>query len=694
MKKLIFLMITSALLLVALTGCKPKFSLFGGTTNLSDEEITEINTDAETVDTNNTASAIDDMGVTLDSDSLAPFADQQFKVTFANGVVDADTISAGIVVYELTDTAAADGAYTRGEQLTISDPVVVPDGSGGSSVAGTLDLSGTTVSTQLEVHIIAGTLTANGGMVTLNEDGDSFQGETDEDQDDFYGYITVAGAPVAAAGDPRDPRAALTVVNMSPLIDGGTTIVFDVLNTALGTDRMTVDSLSPGFSFFSQASDGTWTALTPTDTAYNDATGELTFTFDSEFEQGEIYWLNFDLYNIAESESVNGFIHRLSTKNDEDERYYDSFETPEAHDSILVDQADEYAGVTGTVDLTGGHDWTGTNETFDISYNGGTVYTVTLDTNAGDLADVVTDLETAIDTAVGDGTIFTVNTVSGMYVQIVFDDADYIGDDNYFTLAAGDPEDALATLGLAAGTYVGEDAWTYSGTAKEVADGLAVGGDEYSRWVEMHFEGTKVKNASADFIGILEETNNFYITGTEDLSGGYDWEYLDHAEFTVTVEGTQHHVLLDSNEDDLSGVINELNSELPDVIRARSVEDKYVELYATQHLSSVSISYENIWGQDNALPQFGWNAGNFDNNLDIVHLDLSEAAFLQPEDNVIRIVLPAGFQGTSDYRLLIYPGLLDEGATTDATDDILYFNSNWYDEDYGAVKITDWEWSW
>ncbi len=701
MKKLTLFFIAGLLLLIAFTGCKQKLNPFGGNTVLSDEEVNEVNTTEETVYINNTAEDITDMGVTLNSTSLAPFADQQFKVTFANGVVDSDTIDAGILLFLLTDTAAADGAYTRGEAVTINNPVVIPDGAGGSSVVGTLDLSGTAVSNQIEVQLVAGTLTANGGTVTLNEDGDYLEGETEERQDDFFGYISVTGAPVTAAGSARNPQAAVSVTPRA-INDGDTTLVFDALNTAGGTNRMTADSLSAGISFSMRAADGSWTALSPTETTtYADTTGELTFTFGSEFEIGNVYRIAYDNYNIAEGESVNGFIHRSNTSHDEIDRYTYDYGTPESHEDILEDRVASSASVTGTEDLSGGYDWSATNETFELSYDGGAAATVTLDANAGNLGDIQTELLAEIEAAVGPD-LFTVNLVVGMYVEVSLVET---GDDHYFTLAAGDPEDALATLGLAAGTYVGDDAWTYKSVDDEwITDGLAVGGEETSRWIEMNFEGTKVKNASADTIGLMEFENYFTLTGTEDLSGGYQWGWPDRAEFTLTLDGTDHHISLTSNYYSLTQIINRLNDELPDGVSARSVDGidgKYVELYSTEQFDTVEISHTSYWGYDNALPQFGWTAGDFDNEPDIRWVDLSEAAFYQPEDRAVRMQLPPDFEAAYRYKLYFYPSLVDEGATTDATDDIPYFTDNtiagaasWYDNTYGATTDDDWDWRW
>jgi hypothetical protein len=134
--------------------------------------------------------------------------------------------------------------------------------------------------------------------------------------------------------------------------------------------------------------------------------------------------------------------------------------------------------------------------------------------------------------------------------------------------------------------------------------------------------------------------------------------------------------------------------ELPDGVSARSIDGKYVELYTTEHFNSFDISYTNFAGYDDALPQFGWTAASIENDPDLRWIDLSEAAFLQPEDRTVRIQLPPDFEAVYSYKLYFYPSLVDEGETTEATDDIPYFNKTWYDNTFGATTTVDWEWVW
>jgi len=101
----------------------------------------------------------------------------------------------------------------------------------------------------------------------------------------------------------------------------------------------------------------------------------------------------------------------------------------------------------GTVDLSGGHDWSGGNsETFTLSLNGASAETITLDANCANLAAVVVEIQAAID-AVFTSSEFTVSSIGGDHIKLVVESG------SYFSYGAGA---ALVTIGWTASYNYGD----------------------------------------------------------------------------------------------------------------------------------------------------------------------------------------------------------------------------------------------
>lgn len=116
----------------------------------------------------------------------------------------------------------------------------------------------------------------------------------------------------------------------------------------------------------------------------------------------------------------------------------------------------------GTIVLTSGHDWSSTSQTFGITIrsNGtnGSLKTITLNTNCADAAAVAAAINTQfIAQDIDDYVEARVDAFNRIYIRgLVETNPAITNTPNYngFILATGSP-DALATLGITAGTYTG-----------------------------------------------------------------------------------------------------------------------------------------------------------------------------------------------------------------------------------------------
>ncbi len=117
---------------------------------------------------------------------------------------------------------------------------------------------------------------------------------------------------------------------------------------------------------------------------------------------------------------------------------------------ITSQQAHATAMHTGSEDMSSGFVYGDSNADFNIAIDGGVPTTVTLDTNCANVAEVVTEINASLDTALGD-TTDVYASASGNYVALTREAS---GSSYSFALSSGDPN-ALETLGLSVGTYTG-----------------------------------------------------------------------------------------------------------------------------------------------------------------------------------------------------------------------------------------------
>lgn len=110
----------------------------------------------------------------------------------------------------------------------------------------------------------------------------------------------------------------------------------------------------------------------------------------------------------------------------------------------------------GTVDLSGGHDWSGANtKSFFLKYDGGAWNEIVLDANCADLAAIVTHIQTKIN-AIYSG--FTVSSTGAKYVALS------VGNLHYFVFQVGGT--ALVQIGWSELYYFGDlQLWSKTDTA-------------------------------------------------------------------------------------------------------------------------------------------------------------------------------------------------------------------------------------
>ncbi|HUX42321.1 MAG TPA: hypothetical protein VMV83_14230 [Rectinemataceae bacterium] len=501
MKKLVQLAPLAALTL--LVSCAPslgdlsQLGYVGGSAASQSAIQTQVNTAATTAYYSSLANPYAATWLTpgTPTASLASLAGQQYSIPFTNGVVDSASLAAGILVYPLTATASTDGSYTRGTAITPTSTQVLPNGLGGCTVILTLDLSGATVSSPLEVELAAGSLTANKGSSKLNHDANLVLGEAGAD--DYYFYPTVTGAPVAAVGAQRNPIATITISGGTGPTLGATTATTTVADSAGGTNIDT-SSLAAGLSWSKfDSSAGSWNLQSAVNSSGSYAGGTLTYTFPA-FANGEIWRLVIDKPTVKESQTVRGFIHQAGYDSaNPANRYSYQYFGVGTTSSPFANVAAAGASVYGNIDLSAGHDWSVTNQSFSISLDGASPVVVTLNTNCTTLSGattsaVVTELNTALKAATGFPTNTTAPspTSSSIYAKVSPYDpnaieltrgSNFSGSAKYFTITAAATNDALATLGLAAGSYAGVNAWTGS------IAGIALSGSSGSYYLDVNF---------------------------------------------------------------------------------------------------------------------------------------------------------------------------------------------------------------
>ena len=161
---------------------------------------------------------------------------------------------------------------------------------------------------------------------------------------------------------------------------------------------------------------------------------------------------------------------------------------------------DDVAIHIGTADLSTGYDWSTTNETFNISVNGGSTTTVTLDTATTDVVTTVTEVNNALGAASVSGVeAFADGNNIGIRTTIA-------GGDQSFVLSSG--TGALTTLGWSTGTYTGSDG-TNLGTVFDLGVDLATDGTN----MMLYLNGALMENAT---------DGDYQITGPQTIQFNYD----------------------------------------------------------------------------------------------------------------------------------------------------------------------------
>ena len=106
----------------------------------------------------------------------------------------------------------------------------------------------------------------------------------------------------------------------------------------------------------------------------------------------------------------------------------------------------------GSVDMSAGHDWSSVNQAFIVTVNDEDAATITLDADCADQDEIVEHINEQLADAELDDLVEAYASTTYVGLRTVHE-----GDDQELILAIGTP-DALATLGITAGTYAGDGA--------------------------------------------------------------------------------------------------------------------------------------------------------------------------------------------------------------------------------------------
>ena len=163
---------------------------------------------------------------------------------------------------------------------------------------------------------------------------------------------------------------------------------------------------------------------------------------------------------VTKTLADNVYISSIATSkfSEADQELMRDFGTPTIN--VGGDFAGDPASKVGTVSMAAGHDWSSVNQKFVATVNGGTATTVTLNAACADLAACVAHINAALATAGIDDVMEAYASTNYVGLRTV-----HSGDDQELVLAAGTP-DALATLGIAAGTYEGDGAPDFTLTSR------------------------------------------------------------------------------------------------------------------------------------------------------------------------------------------------------------------------------------
>lgn len=290
----------------------------------------------------------------------------QYVVISFDAPVDSGTIATAVSFYPLDTTAETDGARKRKTALTYTVGEIRKNGASYDVYFAFASLAA--ASATVEVYINPTILTAKGGTLRLDVDGDNVQGEAQDD--DFIDYFNVTGG-TAIAGNARNPRVAFPLTGTSTATAAGTTSwTFQFGNFAADTAdyKATLDSVLrlEKFNFTT----GAWENVTYTST-YTAATGNFVMTFTA-FAMGECYRslaVNLD-GGVQTVASINGYRAKLN---------YDAGVESSLNTSFSIANTDQVVLADANVVVTSSFDGNSQNGYISLVFNAGVIGTEGLD---------------------------------------------------------------------------------------------------------------------------------------------------------------------------------------------------------------------------------------------------------------------------------------------------------------------------
>lgn len=328
----------AVLLVVAMTGCDLATGSVSGPPQSQYEDAAS--NLSGILDTDDDKLADDQFSITTGTalPDQAFAEDQTLTIAFQNGVVDEDALSA-LAIYPLSDPDETYQAWDRGAAISATT-TVFETGGGDSEVVITVDLSSAS-SNRYEV-VFGGEITANGGALNINEDGDLLGGEA---EDEWVGYFDVTtGTPPTSgytaitpgAGQDRDPQAnvtaalqyyngtALTTLNDGDLVDQNTIpsalyVTFTPPTGSTGnTDFDSVTTPTADLVSLERLVDGEWTDIGATFSLVSAVEGTTVYatysvTPGTALENGGLYRVRTNQYWITDE--WNGYPLSLNGTN-------------------------------------------------------------------------------------------------------------------------------------------------------------------------------------------------------------------------------------------------------------------------------------------------------------------------------------------------------------------------------------------
>ncbi len=245
--------------------------------------------------------------------TLSNTTGQVITITFT-GIVDVSgTTIPGLSITNMgTITGATAGvAKSQGSALTYTAEVFQ---TGANSSTAYLTLDCTSATSWIELIIDAGSVTGNGGTIHLSSGDDEIPGE---DEDDYIKEFAVTGGtPVTNDGTVRDPDATVTITPLAMGVNEITTTVTDTVNT----HDFALATLSSAVSVYS-FSNGAYTLFTHTP-AFNTTTG--VYSIPATTTGNQLYKIYWNEYDIVENAAKNGYFHRVSFDQLDDDNLSDN----------------------------------------------------------------------------------------------------------------------------------------------------------------------------------------------------------------------------------------------------------------------------------------------------------------------------------------------------------------------------------